>query len=64
ESGAPLMTIPTKIEIKPIIRPTTVDVSKTIPLLFARQAWNFNGRGSLRPVSFEDYFFTAYSVAQ
>ena len=38
DNGAPLMTIPTKIEIKPMIRPITVDVSKTIPLLFAAKS--------------------------
>ena len=43
DKGAPLMTIPTKIEIKPMIRPTIVDVSKTSPLLFSRKARKSKG---------------------
>ena len=51
DKGAPLMTIPTKIEIKPMIRPTIVDVSKTSPLLFAQRARKITRRGSLRPAA-------------
>jgi hypothetical protein len=56
ERGAPLMTIPTKIEIRPMIRPITVDVSKTSPLLYVRKARNITGSESMHPRNLERLF--------